>query len=102
MAHQHERSVTLGLDGHLNVSGKVTVPDGTTACAANTRIKIQRYDYSWKTVTEVTTSSVGSYSTALRDRRGRYRAVAVSSEVGATYPEHLCLKSKSSAVTHRH
>ena len=102
MAHQQERAVSLSLTEHLRATGVVDVLSEVPQCASSLTVKIQRYDYSWATVAETTTASDGSFSVALRDRKGKYRAVALASEVGATYPEHVCLKAKSPAVRHGH
>ena len=90
---EHERTVTLKLEGSLVARGKVTAEGDFEACFQDTVVRIQRRaDGRWKTAGRTSTDSDGSYRVELRDRRGKYRALAP-----ATTPEegHRCLKAVS-------
>ena len=92
-AAEHERTVTLKLEGALVARGKVTAEGDFEGCFRETAVRIQRRAGGrWKTAGRTETGSGGSYEVELPDRRGRYRALAP-----ATTPEegHRCLKAVS-------
>jgi len=73
----HERTISLGLSGHLIASGNVVANDGYQACASNVPVVIKRYRHGrWHWVTTTATRADGGYRTFVRNRRGRYRAHA--------------------------
>ena len=73
----HDRSINLELKKHLVASGTVSVSDGFNACRANVTVKIQRLvDGTWKVVGSDQTSGNGKYKTSLKDKNGKYRAIA--------------------------
>jgi hypothetical protein len=97
----HSRSVTLSLRKHLVARGRVSVGDGFTDCAASVPVKIQRRRAGgWRTVGSTTTTDTGAYKKRIRDRAGRYRALAprVSLNNGAD----VCKRDVSPVVRHRH
>lgn len=90
---EHERSISLALRRSLIAKGRVAAAGDYAACFRDVSLRIQRKsDGSWRTVARTSTGSDGSYKAKLRDRRGRYRAVAP-----AFSPEdgHRCLKAMS-------
>jgi hypothetical protein len=91
---EHARSVSLGLSGHLRVQGTVTAADGFLACAAQVPVRITRNGV---VIKEVMTDANGSYTTRVRDRRGRYKARLPRVEL----PGQLCLGDSSPAKRHR-
>lgn len=89
----HKRSVSLQLRRSLVAKGRVSAEGDYARCFRNVAVRIQRKTSgNWKTVARATTGSDGTYKTKLRDRPGRYRAVAprFSPEEG-----HRCLKGVS-------
>src|SRR6266508_2864768 len=71
------RSITLSLQKHLVTRGKVSVGDGFTDCAASVPVRVQRrVSGQWRTVGRTTTTDTGAYRKRIRDRAGRYRALA--------------------------
>jgi IPT/TIG domain len=73
----HTRSITLRLRRHLVARGRVSVGDGFTECAASVPVKVQRrVSGQWRTVGKTTTTDTGAYKKRIRDRAGRYRALA--------------------------
>jgi IPT/TIG domain len=73
----HTRSITLRLRRHLVTRGRVSVGDGFTDCAASVPVKVQRrVSGKWRTVGKTTTTDTGAYKKRIRDRAGRYRALA--------------------------
>jgi hypothetical protein len=73
----HTRSITLRLRRHLVARGRVSVGDGFTDCAASVPVKVQRrVSGQWRTVGKTTTTDTGAYKKRIRDRAGRYRALA--------------------------
>lgn len=96
---EHDRSVTLKLKKHLKASGKVKASDAFDACLSSVTVEIQRRKGSkWKTVKTTQTRANGSYRAKLRDRRGKYRAVAPSLAVDI----HTCGKAVSPSRKHKH
>jgi hypothetical protein len=74
---KHSRSVTLTLKKHLIASGTVHVGDGFNACRSNVTVKIQRLIHgTWKAVGTDQTSATGKYKKVLKDKAGKYRAIA--------------------------
>jgi hypothetical protein len=98
----HSRSVTLRLRKHLIARGKVSVGDGFTECAASVPVKIQRRRAggAWRTVKLTTTSSTGAYAKRIKDKPGKYRALArkVTLNDGAD----ICKRDVSPVQRHRH
>lgn len=93
----HDRSVTLRLRGHLVARGRVT--SDFAGCVDDVTVKIQRRKGTWKTVKTVTTDDEGRYRTEIRDRTGRYRALAPREAIGAN---DACAKAKSPRARHSH
>jgi hypothetical protein len=96
---EHARSITLRLKGALTAKGRVSVADDTTACTDNVQVKIQRRQSGkWKTIKITTTDTVGKYAKKIRNRSGKYRALApkLTLENG-----DVCLKAKSNRVRYR-
>jgi hypothetical protein len=93
----HPRNITLKLAKHLVAKGKVTVPDGFSACASGVPVKIQRRASGhWKTVGKTTTSATGVYKKRIRDRHGKYRSKAPQ----VTASGETCLVATSRKVRH--
>ena len=91
----HDRTVTLSLRSRakLIASGRVTAEGDFEACFAEVPVLIQRRSSGrFTTIKRATTDAEGGYRTALRDRRGTYRA-----KVNETSPseEHRCLAAVS-------
>lgn len=93
----HARGITLALKKHLVAKGTVSLSDSAdtlTACFAGVPVKIQRRKSGhWKNVGTTTTNDNGVYKRRIKDKPGKYRALApkVSLNDGAD----LCLKAKS-------
>jgi hypothetical protein len=97
----HARSISLNLRKHLVARGRVssTEDPAFTDCVAGVPVKIQRRRAGgWKTVGSTTTSDTGAYKKRIRDRAGRYRALAPK----VTVDTELCLRAVSPRRTHRH
>jgi hypothetical protein len=95
----HERSIKLRLRGALTAKGRVSVADDTTACTDNVQVKIQRRQSGkWKTIKITNTDTVGKYAKKIRNRSGKYRALAtkLTLENG-----DVCLKAVSNRVRYR-
>jgi hypothetical protein len=96
---EHSRSITLRLKGALTAKGRVSVADDTAACSDNVQVKIQRRQSGkWKTIKITNTDTVGKYAKKIRNRSGKYRALAtkVTLENG-----DVCLKAVSNRVRYR-
>lgn len=90
---EHGRSVTLSLRRALVARGRVTAEGDYAACFRDAMVKVQRKrSGTWKLIARTTTAADGTYKMKVRDRPGRYRAVApaFSPEEG-----HRCLKGTS-------
>jgi hypothetical protein len=97
----HGRSITLRLRKHLVARGVVSVVDAFTACAAGVPVKIQRRRAGgWRTVGRTTTSDTGAYKKRIRDRAGRYRALAP--RVALNNGADICTRAVSPVRRHRH
>lgn len=90
----HDRSVTLRLRRALVARGRVSAEGDYRACFADAVVKIQRRKYGggWRVVGRTRTERDGTFREKVRDRRGRYRAVAprFSPQEG-----HRCLRGRS-------
>jgi hypothetical protein len=96
---EHSRSITLRLKGALTAKGRVSVADDTAACSDNVQVKIQRRQSGkWKTIKITNTDTVGKYAKKIRNRSGKYRALAtkLTLENG-----DVCLKAVSNRVRYR-
>jgi len=96
----HTRSISLKLKDKLVAKGTVksTEDPAFTDCAASVPVKIQRKKSgSWKTVGKTTTSDTGAYSKKIKNKKGKYRALAVKTTVPT---DEVCLKAKSPVRTH--
>jgi len=96
----HTRSISLKLKDKLVAKGTVksTEDPAFTDCAATVPVKIQRkVSGSWKTVGKTTTSDTGAYSKKIKNKKGKYRALAVKTTVPT---DEVCLKAKSPVRTH--
>ena len=80
----------------------MTVADGFDDCASGVTVRIQRLrnNGAWRTIASDTTNSNGSYSEAIGDREGRYRAIAAREELnnGAD----VCARDRSPRASHNH
>ena len=97
----HARTISLKLRRHLKAKGRVTVDDEFNKCRRTVPVDLQRKKSgTWKTIKTDTTNRDGFYKTKLRDRRGKYRAVASPQSVqgGA----HECASATSSVKSHSH
>lgn len=89
----HDRAVTLVLRRALVAKGKVSAEGDYADCFQDVAVRIQRRsEGTWRTIARTATSPEGTYRAKLRDRPGRYRALApqFSPEEG-----HRCLKAVS-------
>jgi hypothetical protein len=96
---EHSRSITLRLKGALTAKGRVSVADDTAECSDNVQVKIQRRQSGkWKTIKITNTDTVGKYAKKIRNRSGKYRALAtkLTLENG-----DVCLKAVSNRVRYR-
>jgi hypothetical protein len=92
-----ERSLDLGLRGHLRAVGSVAATD--TSCRSNVPVLIQRKTSgSWVDVVSSATDAQGAFRTRLRDQPGRYRATVAE----IADPARSCLEATSAPVRHRH
>lgn len=92
-ATAHERTVSLALRRSLVARGKVSVADDFDDCVDRVRVVIERRrDGRWRPVKRITTNEAGRYRAELRDRPGRYRAVAPEF---APSEGHRCVEAKS-------
>ena len=97
----HARSVSLELKKHLVASGTVSVSDGFNACRSNVTVKIQRLiDGTWKVVGSDQTSSNGSYKTSVKDKAGKFRAIAKKETRNGG--ADVCTKDTSATRKHHH
>jgi hypothetical protein len=97
----HTRSITLSLRKHLVARGKVSSTEATpfTDCVASVPVKIQRRSAgAWKTVGKTTTTDTGAYKKRIKDKAGKYRALAPK----VTVNDEVCLRAKSPVRRHRH
>jgi hypothetical protein len=96
----HARSISLKLKDKLVAKGTVKSTETTpfTDCAASVPVKIQRkVSGSWKTVGKTTTSDTGAYSKKIKNKKGKYRSIAVKTTLEGG---EVCLKAKSPVRTH--
>jgi hypothetical protein len=85
---RHNRSVTLALTNRLVATGRVRADDGFSRCESRAHVVIQRRGKRhWAVVGHDKAGNAGRFRRHLRDRRGRYRAVAPRHVVGAN---HVC------------
>ena len=100
----HARSITLTLSGHVKAKGKVssTEDPAFTDCVSGVPVKIQRKTSSgWKNVGSATTSDTGSYSKKVKDKAGKYRAIAKKVSLGDPVTD-TCTKATSAVRKHKH
>jgi hypothetical protein len=99
----HARSITLALRRHLVARGKVSLTDAadtTTECFAGVPVKIQRrVSGHWKNVGSTTTNDNGAYKRRIKDKAGRYRALAPKVTLASG---DVCSKAVSPTRKHRH
>jgi hypothetical protein len=96
----HTRSISLKLKDKLVAKGTVKSTETTpfTDCAASVPVKIQKkVSGSWKTVGKTTTSDTGAYSKKIKNKKGKYRSIAVKTTLEGG---EVCLKAKSPVRTH--
>lgn len=100
-AGSYKVSANLTLQGHLKAIVKLGSSGGIPppGCLAFRDIKVQRKtDGVWKTVETGTTNGSGRYEEQIPDKGGKYRAIALAKQSGAT----TCTKSVSDIETHNH
>jgi hypothetical protein len=98
----HARSISLSLRKHLVARGRVssTEDPAFTDCVASVPVKIQRRRAgSWRTVGRTTTSDTGAYKKRVKDKPGKYRALAP--KVTLTSGD-VCSRAVSPVRRHRH
>jgi IPT/TIG domain len=97
----HERSISLSLKKHLIAKGAVTVADDTAECMAGVPVKIQRKKKGggWKNVGSTTTNDAGKYKRSIKDKPGKYRALAPKVTLA---DDSVCAKDVSPRVRHTH
>jgi IPT/TIG domain len=96
----HARAISLKLVKKLIAKGKVTSTEDPafTDCVASVPVKIQRkVSGKWKTIAKTTTSDTGAYKRKIKNKKGKYRSIAVKITVPT---DELCLKAKSPVRTH--
>jgi large repetitive protein len=96
----HARAISLKLAKKLVAKGKVssTEDPAFTDCVAGVPVKIQRkVSGTWKTIAKTTTSDTGAYNRKIKNKKGKYRSIAVKTTVAT---DELCLKAKSPVRTH--
>ena len=98
---KHKRTVTLALKKHLIASGTVKVKDGFNACRGNVTVKIQRLkNGAWTGVGSDKTAGNGNYKVNLKDKTGKYRAIAKKKTLNGG--DDICLADTSNPVKHTH
>jgi len=100
----HARSISLTLKKHLVAKGVVssTEDPAFTDCVASVPVKIQRKTSSgWKNVGSATTTSTGSYKKKIKDKPGKYRAIAKKVSLGDPVTD-VCKKATSPVRKHKH
>ena len=94
----HDRTVTLTLRRALVATGRVSAEGDYEPCFQDVAVKLQRRTGDgWKVVGRARTDPQGAYRATLRDRAGRYRAVAPAF---APTEGHRCLKGVSPVRRH--
>jgi len=100
-ATKHARSVNLTLKKHLVATGTVKVGDGFNACRANVTVKIQRLkNGAWVNVGTDQTTGNGKYKEVLKDKTGKYRAVAKKTVLNGG--DDVCKADTSPTKKHHH
>jgi hypothetical protein len=100
--NQHARSISLSLSGKLKAKGKVksTEDPAFTDCVSGVPVKIQRKTKSgWKNVGSTTTSDTGSYAKKVKNKAGKYRAIAKKVSLGDPVTD-VCTKATSPTRKH--
>jgi hypothetical protein len=98
---KHNRSVSLTLKKHLIASGTVSVSDGFNACRSNVTVKIQHLKNGvWKTVGTDQTTGTGKYKKAVKDKTGKYRAIAKKEVLNGG--DDICVADTSPPRNHHH
>jgi hypothetical protein len=98
---KHQRSVTLKLKKHLTASGTVKVADGFNACRSHVTVKIQRMQNGeWKTVGSDQTTGDGKFKETVKDKTGKYRALAKKTSLEGG--DDICVADSSPTVKHKH
>jgi hypothetical protein len=95
----HKRSVTLRLSDKLSFAGNVKVADGFAPCRSGVPVKFQRkVNGTWKTLRSVTTTVTGKYAGHVKNKHGKFRALApkVTRNSGAD----VCSKKASPVRSH--
>ena len=101
---KHARSISLTLKKHLVAKGVVssTEDPAFTDCVASVPVKIQRKTKSgWKNVGSATTTDTGSYKKSIKDKPGKYRAIAKKVGLGDPVTD-VCSKATSPVRKHSH
>ena len=99
---EQPRRVSFALRGHLRAVGTVGTR-GAESCVAHVPVRVQRRTARrWRTVARATTGEAGRYSVRLRDRSGRYRAVAPRAAGREPLFARVCLRAVSTTTRHPH
>jgi len=93
--------VTLRLRKHLKAKGAITAEQGaSTDCYSDVTVDVQRKTKNgWRTIKFPTTDSEGKYSTRVKDRRGKYRALVNELLINDVL---VCSSDISPVVRHTH
>ncbi|HEX2239988.1 MAG TPA: IPT/TIG domain-containing protein [Actinomycetota bacterium] len=94
----HARQISLRLvrgSGRLEARGTVSVDDGFANCYGSVTVKIARRSNGiWTRIATVATTSTGSYSATIANRRGTYRATAPRFSL---FSGHVCTRATTRA-----
>lgn len=94
---EHERSVSLALQGHLRATGQVS--SDADECVAGVRVRIQRRQAGdWRNVGADETNANGRFRERINDRVGRYRAFVRQTAA----EDGVCLEEVSNRARHTH
>jgi hypothetical protein len=98
---KHARSVSLTLRHHLVARGTVHVGDGFNACRSHVTVKIQRLKHGvWRVVGTDQTTANGKYKKVVKDRTGKYRAIAKKTVLNGG--DDICVAALSAPRRHHH
>jgi hypothetical protein len=98
----HARTVSLNLNRHLVLSGRVLAPLGYPPCRSNIVVVIERFkDRRWVKIATDRTNAKGAFSTRVSDEATRYRARILRLFKGPLRV-NACLPDSSPIRRHRH
>jgi V8-like Glu-specific endopeptidase len=95
----HAMALSLRLSGHLVARGKMTVPDGYIECSRDAPVLIfHKVQGGWDLAKRARTGSNGTFNVRLRDRAGKYHALAPE---GSVDDLNVCAEARSRGAGHR-